>query len=108
PREPAHERLAVELLELVEAAPVDDPRDQLAWIGLLGEVLRYQPVELRRVGDGILRRGDVPGRLLAPVEIADDGPDDCQRMLVARRVVVGDARTAGGGVGGGALPPRPV
>ena len=46
PREAAHERLAVVLLELVEPAAVHDPGDQLARVDLLAEVFGDQPVQL--------------------------------------------------------------
>src|SRR4029079_8397193 len=49
PAEAADERLAVERLELVEAAAVDEPGDDLANVDLLTERLRNQPVELARV-----------------------------------------------------------
>src|SRR5207302_5508697 len=73
PREAAHEGLAVELLELVEAAAVDEPADQLACIELMTEVLGDQPVDLGRVGRGRLRIRDLPRRLgLARVQVAHD------------------------------------
>jgi hypothetical protein len=57
----ADERLAVELLELVEAGAVDDPDDRLARVELLPVVCRDQLVELGRVGNGRLGRRDRPG-----------------------------------------------
>src|SRR5207247_9628186 len=48
-RPAADERLAVELLELVEAAAVDDPRDDLARIELCAVIVRNEPVQIGRV-----------------------------------------------------------
>ena len=60
PGEPADERVAVEGLELVEAAAVDDPRDHLERVELVAEVLGDEPVEIGRVDDRRLGRGDAP------------------------------------------------
>ena len=92
-RPAADERLAVQRLELVEARAVDDPRDHLARIRLRAVVVGDQAVELGRVDRGRLGRGDLPRRRgLAPVQVRDDAPRDRERVLVGRRVVVGDAR----------------
>jgi len=45
-RPPTHERLAVEVLELVEARAVDEARDQLARIEERAVVVRHKAVEL--------------------------------------------------------------
>ncbi len=58
--EAAHEGVAVERLELVEAAAVDDPRDQLERVELVAEVLGNEPVEVCRIDDGLLRSGELP------------------------------------------------
>ena len=93
PGEPADERLAVERLELVEAAAVDEPGDDLADVDLLPERLRDQAVEVGGIDGGRLGGGDVPRRRRLPArEVADDGTRDRERVLVARRVVVGDPR----------------
>ena len=69
-REAGDERLAVELLELLEARAVDDARDQLARVDLVAEVLGDQPVEVGRVERRRLGRRDVPGRVgAAPVRL---------------------------------------
>ena len=47
-REAADEGVAVERLELVEAAAVDDPRDHLERVELVAEVLGDDPVEVGR------------------------------------------------------------
>ena len=54
-RPAADERLAVALLELVEARAVDDPGDQLARVDLRAVVVGDQPVELAGIDGGRLR-----------------------------------------------------
>ena len=61
PGEAADERLAVELLELVEARAVDDPGDHLARVELVAEVLGNEAVQVGRVERGRLRRCELPG-----------------------------------------------
>src|SRR5439155_20804587 len=56
PGEAADERLAVERLELVEAAPVHDPGYHLARVERLAIVVRDQTVELCRICRGLLSR----------------------------------------------------
>ena len=91
-REARDESLAVQRLELVEARAVDDPRDQLARVGLLAEVLGDEAVQLVRVERGRLGRRDVPGSLgPAQVEGSHDAAGERERVLVGGRVVVGDA-----------------
>ena len=48
PREAADERVAVERLELVETAAVDEPRDHLERVELVAEILGDEAVELGR------------------------------------------------------------
>src|SRR5215510_15066397 len=81
-REARHQRSPVERLELVEAAAVYQPRDDLADIEALARVGGDDAVEAARIVLRLLRRGDLPGILLAPVQVADDGAYDGQRMLV--------------------------
>ena len=100
---PRHQRRAVERLELVEAAAVHQPRDDLAHVEALARVGRDDAVEVARVVLRLLRRGNLPGILLAPVEVADDRADDGQRVLVVERVVVGDAGGAAMHVGAAQL-----
>src|SRR5207253_3343751 len=95
PREAGDERLAVELLELLEARAVDEPRDQLARVGLVPKVLRDQAVEVGGVERWRLRLGEVPRRLRrTQVQVADDAARERERVLVGDGVVVGDARAA--------------
>ena len=103
PREAADERLAVERLELGEPRAVDDPRDQLVRVHLVLEVLGHEPVEVVRVERRRLGRRDVPRKLLAPVQVADDLAGERERVLVGGRVVVGDSRAARVDVGAAEL-----
>src|SRR5204862_8357921 len=94
-RKARDERLAVERLELVEARAVDDAANQLARVRLVTEVLRDEPVQLARICSRRFWICDVPRRLrLARVQVADDLACEGERVLVRRRVVVGDARLA--------------
>ena len=103
-RPAADERLAVALLELVEPRAVDDARDQLARVDLGAVVVGDQAVELGRVGRRRLGRRDLPRRLgRAAAEVPDDPARDRERVLVARRVVVGDAGEARVDVGAAEL-----
>ena len=60
----------------------------------MAEVLRDEPVEIGRVDDRSLGRGDLPrcGRPVA--EVRDDLAGERERVLVRGRVVVGDAGAA--------------
>ena len=90
--EAADERLAVELLELVEARAVDDAADHRARVELVPEVLGNEAVQIRRVERGLLHRGELPRGRGRGIEVADDLARDRERVLVRGRVVVGDAR----------------
>ena len=102
-REAADERLAVELLELVEAGAVDDARDDLARVELVAEVLGDESVQVGRVERGRLRRRELPGARERRVEVPDDLAADRERVLVRGGVVVGDARAARVDVGAAEL-----
>ena len=71
---------------------VDDARDQLARVDLVAEVLGHEPVQLRRVRKRAAPAGrrprDAPWTCL---QVRDDPARDRERVLVRRRVVVGDA-----------------
>ena len=60
-REATHERLAVQLLELVEAGAVHDPSDDLARVELVAEVFGHQAVQVGGVELGRLRRCQCQG-----------------------------------------------
>src|SRR5581483_8853446 len=87
PGEAADERLAVERLELVEAAAVDDPRDHLPRVELVAEVLGDEAVQVGGVERGRLRRRPLPRRLrLRAAQMADDLAAHGERVLVRGRV----------------------
>ena len=95
PREAADERVAVERLELVEAAAVDDARDHLERVELVAEVLGDEAVEVGRVDGGRLGRRDLPGARLGVAEVTDDLARDRERVLVGGREVVGHTGAPG-------------
>ena len=103
PGEPADERRAVELLELVESRAVDDAADHGARVELVLEVLGDEPVEVLRVERRLLRRRELPGRRERGIEVAHDLAGDRERVLVGRGEVVGDARAARVDVGASEL-----
>ena len=93
-REAAHERVAVERLELGEARAVDEPRDHLAHVERRALVGRDHARELLGVAGGLLgrqrleraaRRGSEPRHRLAQQR---------EGVLVRARERVGDARDA--------------
>ena len=102
--EARHERLAVERLELVEPAAVDQAGDDLADLERPAEVGRDRGVEMGDAGSGIalggcgrrLGRAAIPGRIGRPaVEVGDDRSAERQGVLVVERLVVGDAADPG-------------
>ena len=92
PGKAADERVAVEGLELVEAAAVDDPGDHLERVELVPVVLGHDPVELARVDGGRLGGAELPGWRRRVAEVTDDLARERERVLVGDREVVGDAR----------------
>ncbi len=88
PSEPADERLAVQLLELVKAGAVDDPADDGASVELVAEVLRHEAVQVFRVEPGLLGRCELPRSREWGIEVAHDLACDRERMLIRGRVVV--------------------
>jgi hypothetical protein len=91
PGEAADQGRAVERLELVELAGIDQTRDDLARVVGLLQVGRHDAVELGRVVERVARLGQVQVVALDPVQVADDAPRDGQRVGVVHRHVVGDA-----------------
>ena len=83
--EPADERVAVEGLELVEPAAVDEPRDDLQRIELVPIVLGDDPVEVGGVDSRRLGRRDLPGRRRGIAEVAHDLAGERERVLVRHR-----------------------
>ena len=91
PGKAGHEGGAVSFLELVEARPVDDARDDLADVVRVAAVGADDAGDLRRVVAGILRRGHVRRQALGGVECRDHRPAHFQRLVVVFREIVGDS-----------------
>ena len=90
-RKAAHERRAVELLELVQLRVIDQPRDHLAHVVGLAQARRQHAVELRpdrRRGSRAARGGAVAG---GGRRCADDAARDRQRVGVVLGVVIAHA-----------------
>ena len=99
PREAADQRRAIELLELVEDAAIDQAGDDLAdVIGLL-RIARDDAAELRRIEAGLDRISDIEGDRLRPVEMGDGPAADRQSMGIVLRIVIDHARAAGMDIG---------
>jgi len=101
--EAGHDGGRVELLELREAAAVDDPRDHLADVVGDAGVAGDDPVDLLGVVDGLVggAEGDADG--LLAVEGLDDAAGLGEGVAVVERVVVGDPGVAGVDVGAAEL-----
>ena len=102
--EAGHQGLAVERLELVEAAAVDEPRDHLADLQRTAEVGRDRGVKVGLAGRLVtlrrhrrrLRASPIPGRIRrTPVEVRHDRATEREGMLVIERLVVGDPADPG-------------
>ena len=92
PGESRHQRRGVALLELVEARPVHQPRDNLAhFIGLPG-VGGDDAIDFARVVGRIFGRSDVGRKAFGGIQRRHDRPGQMQRMLVVIRQIVGDTR----------------
>ena len=104
-RPAADERLAVERLELVEAAAVDDPRDHLARVHVRAVVVGDQAVELVRVERRRLgrRRAPTAARGVRPCVFATMRRAIASACSSLGGVVVGDAGLAGVDVGAAEL-----
>ena len=89
--EAADERRAVLGLELVQAAAVDDPGDDLARVVGRSRVGRDRAVERLGVDRRRLDRRALPGARRARRERRDHRAQDAQRVLVVGREVVDDA-----------------
>ena len=92
--EAGDERRAVELLELVEARAVHEPRDQLVRVVGLADVGGDDAVDAVGVVLGRLGRPALPRRLRFGAQRRDDAAHDRQRVLVVVGQVVGDAARA--------------
>ncbi|MNV77103.1 hypothetical protein D3C71_1704990 [compost metagenome] len=80
--EAAHERRAVQGLELIQLRAVDDAGDDLAHVIGGADVLRDDPVQFGRIIGGGARLPHVQRLGLDGVQIGNDGANDLQRMLV--------------------------
>ena len=79
---------AVERLELVEFAAIDDARDHIADIVGFAHVIRDDAVNLACFVQRVARGFELDIRLLYAIEIADDAPRDRQRMRIVERVMI--------------------
>ncbi len=79
----ADQRLAVERLELLKLAAVDQPGDHLAHIIGLAHILRDDAVQFFRIEAGRARRGQIDVRHMILRQGADDIAHDGQRVFVA-------------------------
>ena len=107
---PQTERLAVERLELVEAASVDEARDQLADVVSLAVVGRDDTVEAPPIVERLLGQQHVPAAPACGGGGLHDLACEGECVLVADRVVVGhgDARVTSAPPGSSALTSSPV
>ena len=94
PGKPADEGVAVERLELVEAAAVDDPGDDLERVELVPVMLGHDPVEVGGVDQGRLGRRDLPGGWGGVAEVADDLAGERERVVVRDGEVIRDTGAA--------------
>ena len=100
--EAADERLAVERLELVEPAPVDEAGDDLADVDRASRVGRDGRVQAASLGvrlaadGGRLGIAPVPRRIgRLAVDVGDDRSADREGLLVVGGKVIDDARDPG-------------
>src|SRR5437588_2096689 len=94
PRKAADQGLAVEPLELVELAAVDEAGDDLTHLVGPAGVSRDDPVDLIGRVERLARRLDLYRDGFAAIEVADDAAGDAERMPVVERIMVGDAGDA--------------
>ncbi|MPL74822.1 hypothetical protein SDC9_20641 [bioreactor metagenome] len=93
--ETGHDRLAEARLELVEAAPVDHPRDHLADVVGGAQIGGHRAEDLLGVIGRGLGRLPLHRRGLRPVQVAHRPAGERQRMGVVLGKVIGDARKPG-------------
>src|ERR1700687_300364 len=92
--EARHQRRAVEGFELLQAAAVDEARDNLADIVLLARIAWNDPVDFGGIVRWILRRLPIERRPLCPPEVLEDRARDLNGMFVVGREMIGDAGDA--------------
>ncbi len=93
-RKPANHRLGVKRLELVQPAAIDNPRNHLAHLVRLANVLVDDPVHLARVVRRLFHRPHVQSRrrLARAIQMRHNVSRDRQRILVIHRIVIGHPR----------------
>ncbi len=91
-REAGHQRVAVERLELMEFAVVDQAGDDLAVVGRHARVGADQPIDVGGIEPRRARRRHRPSLCRYVAEIGDDVAGDGDGMAVAFGEVVGNAR----------------
>ncbi len=89
PGKPADQGLAIEPLELVELAAVDDPGDDLAHIVGPAGVRRNDPVDFLGRVKRVARRLDLDRNTLRLVEVGNDTPGDAERVAIVERIMIG-------------------
>ena len=94
-REAADQRGAIEALELIEFAAIDQPRDHLPHVIGIAHVAGDDAIQLRRVVMRFGRRFQRQRRALAPVQARHDAAADRQGMPIIAGVMVDDAGGAG-------------
>jgi hypothetical protein len=98
-RETGHQRIAIQLLELVELRAIDDARDDLAYVEGLPRIRGDDAVQLRRVVQRLPRRLYIELLWLAPVEAAHGLSRELQRVVVVTGEVIRDPGLAAVHVG---------
>src|SRR5215472_5168880 len=86
------QRRPIEFFELVETTAIDNTRDYLAYIVAFATISWDDAVEIAGVIAWWLHCVNIPGNILATVEIGDDAATDRQGMFIIERVMIGDAR----------------
>ena len=93
--EAAHDRRAVQRLELVKTRAVDEPRDDLVHVVLRADVPRDQRVQVGRVvGRRLWRDLVVYTPVARTLQLRDDVPRDGNRVRIVEREMIGDPRHA--------------
>ena len=95
PRKATNQRLAVPWLVFVKAAAVRQARNNLAHVELDARILWNDPVKLRRIVGGRLRRNVVNRRLGDAVEAGDNVASNGKRMHFGAGKIIAGAGDAG-------------
>src|SRR5579863_2294371 len=81
----------VEFFELVETTAIDDTGNHLAYIVAFAAIAWDDTVEVSEVIAWWLGWADIPGNILATIEIGDDAAADRQSMFIIEGIMIGDA-----------------